>query len=135
MSNTSRPERVGHIVCVHFLHLDSVDFKRFPIVMHPKSDNSLYTIEGKPRPMLVIGPNGKPAFGVQWYWVLKLTSKHRPKYIPLGHPLDDRTKSFAEPKYYSYPENLIENHVKATISPWKLQSVISEVRGILGGRL
>jgi hypothetical protein len=81
MSDIARtPLREGQIVYAHHLHLDSIDLGRDCKRVHDASQNYLhtvYTVRGKPRPMLVIGPNGKEMNGVQWYWVLKLTGCDR----------------------------------------------------------
>lgn len=140
MSNTSRPERVGHIVCVHFLHLNTIDLEHRRVT-HPASDNFLYTVEAKPRPMVVIGPNGEQTFGVQWYWVLKLTraggghdAARRRGCVRLGDLLHDGTTSYAERRPYSYPENLFEAMLRA-LDPVDFQSVLSIVGVKPGGPL
>jgi hypothetical protein len=112
----------GQIVYAHFLHLDSIDPVRH---CEPKYDewgnyaHSIYTVQGKPRPLLVIGPNGEDRSGVQWYWVLKLTSSggssgkaNRRGLVRLGCLLDGCTISYVERHPYSYPDNLFERTVK-----------------------
>ncbi|MGO9915726.1 MAG: hypothetical protein ACLQIB_13605 [Isosphaeraceae bacterium] len=144
MSDTGRTALgEGQIVYAHHLHLDSIDIGRDCQREQEASRNYLYTytVKGKPRPMLVIGPNGEKMNGVQWYWVLKLTSAGRDPevaqrrgYVRLGYLLDNRTVSYTERRAYSIPENLFEE-IKKTLDPVGLQSVLSIVKIKPGGPL
>ncbi|MFI5387353.1 MAG: hypothetical protein ACHQ50_14685 [Fimbriimonadales bacterium] len=142
MSDTGRNARgAGQIVYAHHLHLDSIDLGRDCHREHDASQNYLYTVRGKPRPMLIIGPNGEKSNGIQWYWVLKLTSvggdaaaAQRRGYVRLGRLLDDRTVSYTERRPYSIPENLFEQEVKA-LGPHELQAVLSIAKIRPGGPL
>jgi len=143
MSDTGRTALgAGQIVYAHHLHLDSIDIGRDCQREYEGSQNYLYTVKGKPRPMLVIGPNGEKANGVQWYWVPKLTRAGRDPDVAkrrgcvrLGYLLDDRAVSYTERRPYSIPENLFEEVVNATLGPLGLQSVLSIVKIKPGGPL
>src|SRR4051794_26572970 len=113
--------REGQIFFVHHLHLDSIVLGRDSRPVHDASRNylhTLYTVKGKTRPMLVIGPNGERTNEVQWYWVLKLTTQDRRGYVRLGDLLGDGTRTISYTEYgktYSYPENLFEDEVRVDI--------------------
>jgi hypothetical protein len=70
MTNIGRTAlRDGQILFVHHLHRDSVNPWRDRILEHRTSGDYLYTVKGKPRPILVISSHGERMHGVQWYWV------------------------------------------------------------------
>ncbi len=130
----------GQIIETHHLHLDSIVLDRDCRREHPTSEFLKYTVEGKPRPMIIIGPNGDRIDDVQWYWVVKLTTKgidrnKAPKrgYVRLGQIFGDRV-SYAECRPYSYPENLFDQP-KGKLDPHVLKAVLSITRIIPGGPL
>ena len=139
MNHTSRTvPREGQILYVHHLHLDSIVLDRDSEPVHDESRNyihTLYTVTGKPRPMLVIGLNGEQRNEIQWYWVIKLTRQKRRGYVRLGDLLRDGTGTVSYTEYgktYSYPENLFEEEVKADLGPFGLQPVL-RIAGISPG--
>jgi hypothetical protein len=85
--------------------------------------------------MLVIGPNGGMTNGVQWYWVLKLTSAgddpeaaRRQGLVRLGDLLDNRTISYTDCRQYTYPHNLFSDRVEKDLGPFGLQAVLAIAR-------
>ncbi len=138
MSDTCSTECAGHIVLVHFPHLDTIDIgcRRNT---DPASKDFLYTVKGKPRPMLIIGTNGKPAFGTQWYLVLKLTTADcnpekavRLGYVDLGYLLKCRVISYADREPWRLPGNLFEKRLK-TIDRFTLKCIFDTTGITLGG--
>jgi len=143
MNDTSRTARSeGQVFYALNLHLDSVDLGRRCHCERHRSENFRYSVEGKPRPTLVLGPNGEKMRGIQWDWVLKLTSGHNDRdpvqsrgYVRLGDILGDGTVSYADRRLYSIPENLFEDEVKAALGRESLQSVLSIVTRTPGRQL
>jgi len=136
---TLTPVRDGQIRYAHFLHLNSVVVPRDRQSEPDAQGNYVYAVKGKPRPMIVIGPNGKKTGEFQWYWVVKLTTAGAdPKaratrgLVPLGRLLDKRTVSYAECRLYSYPENLFDGEVLKDLGPPDLTNVLRITRIIPG---
>lgn len=93
------------------LHLDTVK-KTGPHSY--KKGHCCYSVEGKPRPMLVIGLHPNHDRGHKWFNVLPITSQGRdergkvlPDHIPIGNCLDEHRESFIRTKIQRLPDNMI----------------------------
>jgi hypothetical protein len=81
--------------------------------------------------MVIIGPNGARANGIQWYWALRLTTAKRPGYHRIGPILGDKD-SYTEVRQHTIPANLI-GAVTKELDPIEL-GLILRIAGLIPGR-
>jgi hypothetical protein len=126
---------------VHF-HLDTAR-KCYENPTEPQIQ--LYTVEGKARPMLVIGQSRDDDTRKTWYVVLKITTKGltangKPKenFESIGDCLERGRNSFVELTPLRYAENLLTSDIGGSvianpIDTLAIQNVLRIVRHKLQG--
>jgi hypothetical protein len=130
----------------YFVHLH-LDTARESCDQSGKLQIRLFTVEGKARPMLVIGQSRNKATGVMWYRVLKVTTKGlmpngqvKEGVERIGDCIEKGRESFVElMSLVAYPENLLTRDiggdvVAESVDPLIIQNVLRIVRHkVLGG--
>jgi hypothetical protein len=109
----------GDVVYFIHLHLDTVELKG----PHPyKKGEWKYTVDGKPRPMLVLQSLSEQAYGKgRRFKVLRFTTKNldgkgnpRKNVIPMGRCIDPDTDSFLVAELLWLPQKLLHGKPGAT---------------------
>lgn len=101
----------GEVAYFVHLHLDTACRH----ADHPhKSDQGIYQVDGKPRPMLVLHEYSSVKRKRRWFLVLPITSKgrdakDRPRtdVEPIGDCINENRESFVEMSPEQLPENML----------------------------
>jgi hypothetical protein len=99
----------GQVAWFITLYLDTLVRKD----KHPhKERESIYTVDGKTRPMLVLRRLSKKERGVWWFLVLPITTKGadessmcHAEFQPIGNCIHTEKQSFVEMRVQRIPEN------------------------------
>jgi hypothetical protein len=123
----------GDVVFIHCLHLDQA---RKLNEQRNFRNNYLYEVEGKPRPMIILGELPERRAGLKWFRVLKLSrgnpDKRRLGYKRIGAVLGDLTESFVDCYPDRYPENMLAGPVVTQLDRVSLSSIYSIIGLKLG---
>jgi hypothetical protein len=114
MTTSELPKERDVAYCVH-LHLETTTFAEPHLY---KADHAVYKVEGKTRPMLVLGELSKRKRGKRWFHVIPITSKgkaedgrRKPNCYSIGQLPGCETESYlVVDDVRLLPDNMVHQH-------------------------